>query len=100
MRRGTTISLCEGRLHVTVSPIRAAAGWRRQRFWAWVADARPVGIQTDLSLLGNEFAHDSLLLLDKLVGVDDHEIELSAHRQVLFENAALKDAETLVRVGR
>jgi hypothetical protein len=49
--------------------------------------------------LGDELAHDGLLLLDLLVGVHDEEVELGAHGQVLLEDATLEDAEAFEGVS-
>ena len=40
-----------------------------------------------------------LLRFDRLIGVHDQKIEFRAHRQVLLQDAALKDAEAFVRIG-
>jgi hypothetical protein len=40
-----------------------------------------------------------LLFFDELIGVDDEEIELGAHCEVLLEHAPLEDAEALIGVG-
>src|SRR5262249_12481490 len=52
-----------------------------------------------LNPLANQLPDYGLLHLHALVGVNHTEIELRAHRQVLLENAPLKDAKALVLVG-
>src|SRR5204862_2205404 len=55
-------------------------------------------VQIDASR--DELADDGLLRLHLLVCVNDEEIELRAHGQVLFKDAALKNAKTFIRLGR
>src|SRR5438094_215565 len=50
--------------------------------------------------LGNQFTHDGLLPLDQLIRIHDQKVKLRAHREVLFQNSALKDAKAFVRVSR
>ena len=53
-----------------------------------------------LQLGGYQIAHDALLFFDWPVGVHDQEIEIGAHGQILFKDAALENAETFVRISR
>src|ERR1035441_7757193 len=49
---------------------------------------------------GHQIAHNALLLFNRLIGLYDQKLEVGAHGQVLFENAALENAETFVGIGR
>ena len=47
----------------------------------------------------HQIAHNRLLGLDWLSAIDDQEIKVGAHGEVLFQNAALENAETFVGIG-
>ena len=53
-----------------------------------------------VNFLAHEFADNDLLFFDIFVGVHHDEIEFVAHRDVLLQNASLKNAETFIRIGR
>jgi hypothetical protein len=59
----------------------------------------PVNVIGKVDFACDELAHNVLLGLDVLVGVHHHELELGAHGQILLEDAALENAEALIRVG-
>ena len=57
------------------------------------------GVFAQIGLGGDQIADDGLLGFDGLAAIDDQEIEIRAHRQVLFQNAALENPEAFVRIG-
>jgi hypothetical protein len=77
-----------------------------ERLGSWrgaPARGRPFGLAKfcKAHALADEVSHDQgLLLFHKLVGIDDEEVELGAHGQVLFEHTPLEDAEALVGIRR
>src|SRR5205823_488536 len=50
--------------------------------------------------LADQLANGRLLCFNQLVSIEHHKIEFGAHGQVLLKNAALENAEALVRIGR
>ena len=64
-----------------------------RRSCAWSSGSRRV----DSTL--NKLANKLLLHLHPLVGVQDKEIELGAHGEVLLEDAALENPKAFIGIG-
>lgn len=58
------------------------------------------GERAEVDARRDQLADDGLLRLDGLVGIHSEEFELGAHREVLLEHPALKDAEAFVGITR
>ena len=62
-------------------------------------DCESTAIVVEIDPGGDDPAQHALLFLDQAIGVDQGEVEFRAHRQVLLENAGLKDAEAFLDIG-